>query len=248
MKYLLLTGAFLLTLIHVSAAVRITPFGILDSEESVRVNYNVKTEKGLETRSDILDLKEVGDSKSLEKLMRKRGCVKYILAPGDAEVVVSERTFYTYLKPESKSTPVQFQTRVFNRVKSLIIAETRKYYKSEIPKAVAPNGGFFNETGGAMVLVDKGKHPIGTLIISYKTEFVCPSETERENSDFMMVSKIPDTWVETCGTDDDGKRYRNVHVLPSGEKVICTLVGRFWRCVGFKIKTTVKYTFNKLKK
>lgn len=226
------------------AEVRVTPFGIFDPGEDTKISYNVKTENGVETRSETLKAGSFSNPKELNKLAEKLGSVKFVLSPPDSEVIEDEMEFLTYSKPETKSSVAQFKTRIFNRAKTLIISETRKYYKKNVPDATMPNGAFINEGGGVYTLVNKKKQPIGVLIIAYQTDFVPPLPSEIEGLDFVILSKIPSNWRRTELRLDGW----DSAVMPSGEKIFYKNVGNFYRCVGFKVRTTIKYTFNKLKK
>lgn len=246
-KFFSIALCFLIFSAFAGAEYRVTPFGVFDSGDSgsrTKVNYNVKTENGVETRERFVDTKQVETKEGLAKLMKEIGKTKFVLSPADAPANTVVRKSTIYLKPEAKSTPVQFRTRVFNRVKSLIIMETRKFYKSKVPKAIAPLGSFLNASGGSMVLTDKEKRPLGTLIISYAYEFVEPTEDECESYPFFTVSEIPGTWKGISETVSDWDAYR----LPSGEKVLVKHVGKLYRCVGFKAEATVTFTYNKLGK
>lgn len=231
------------------AEVVVTPFGVFDPAENVKISYNVKTENGVETKSRVVSPDKVSDKKQLDALVKKMKSVKFVVSPEDAETIEDDRTFSVMMKPDAGASAASFRTRTFMRVKSLIIVETRKYYKENVPGAILPNGQFINAGGGSMVLVDKNKRPLGTLIISYSTDFVVPPIGELERAEFIVVSRIPDNWKPLPVDDYDVRRRGwNAYRLPSGEKVFAKDFGKVHHAVGWKANATVTYTFNKLKK
>lgn len=145
-------------------------------------------------RSRIVKGEKVSDKKKLNDFVEKIGGVKFVLSPETAETIESEKTFCIRTRPDLRATATSFRTKIFSRVKSQLIVETRKYYLENIPNATFPNGGFFNPAGGSMVLFGKDKKPIGTLIISYSVKFENPELRELESAEFVTISDIPDTW------------------------------------------------------
>lgn len=225
----------------------VTPFGVFDpAKNKVKLTYNVRTENGLETKSRIVASDKVSDARKLDALIREIGGVKFVVSPEDADVIEDEKTFSIMMKPDPKATAASFRTRTYLRVKSMIIVETRKYYKENIPKATLPNGAFINEGGGSMVLVDKDKRPLGTLIISYSTDFVLPSRSELEGAKFITLSQVPPTWTRLPEARhlDGWMPYQ----LPSGEKVCVRRFGKVLHCAGWKANAKIAYTFNRLGK
>lgn len=243
-KRLLILLALSVSPILAFAELRITPFGVFDPEENVKITYNVETENGVETKSRVVSPDKISDKKQLDALVKKMKSVKYIVSPEDAETIEADKSFSIMMKPDPKATAASFRTRTFLRVKSLIVVETRKYYKENVPGAILPNGAFINAGGGSMVLVDKDKHPLGTLIISYSTEFFVPPVPELESAEFITLSQIPDNWSRLKYLENNWTAYQ----LPSGEKVCAKRFGKVYHAVGWKANATVTYTFNKLKK
>lgn len=231
------------------AEVIMTPFGVFDPAENVKISYNVKTANGVETKSRVVSPDKVSDKKQLEALVKKMKSVKFIVSPEDAETITAEKSFSRMMRPEPGASAASFRTRRYLRAKSLIIVETRKYYKENIPGAILPNGQFINEGGGSMVLVDKNKRPLGTLIISYSTDFVVPSRSELENAEFIALSQIPNGAKRLEDRVDGDRDWSwSAHQLKSGEKIFAKRFGNVLHVTGWKVQTTITYTFNKLKK
>lgn len=225
----------------------VTPFGVFDPEENVKISFNVKTDSGVQTRSRIVKGEKVSDKKKLDDFVEKIGGVKFVLSPETAETIESEKTFCIRTRPDLRATATSFRTKIFSRVKSQLIVETRKYYLENIPNATFPNGSFFNPAGGSMVLVGKDKKPIGTLIISYSVKFENPELRDLESAEFVTISDIPDTWEKLPRTRaaEYYPEWRDAR-LPSGEKVCYKNFGKTYRVVAWRGDVTVNYTFNKL--
>lgn len=227
----------------VSAEIIVTPFGILDTETDVRLSYNVETEDGVETKSRIFSAEKISNKEQLEAVLKKVGSDTAVLSPKTARPLKAVRKFSVYAKPDLRASAASFKTRVYQRIKAEIATETREYYKENIPNAVLTNRTFFKEGGGSMVVVDKRKRPLGTLIVSYKRTFSPPTEAEMSGEDFAMTSQIPAVWERISGTP-----YNGVFRLPSGENVRVRSVGKFYRVFAFTIDVEVTYTFYKLEK
>lgn len=232
--------------ISVLAEVVVTPFGVFDPAKNVKVSYNVKTENGVETKSGIVAPGKVSDKKELDALVKKLGSVKFVVSPEDVKTIIDDRIWTTMMKPDPGATAASFHTKVYNRLKSQIIVETRKYYRENIPGAVLPNAAFINEGGGSYVIVDKEKRPLGTLIISYTMDFSPPTRGEAESVDFIVLSKIPANWhsVEPSSIGEAWRTYQ----MPSGEKVCAKHFGKMIHVVSFKANAKITYTFNRLEK
>jgi len=223
----------------------VTPFGVFDPDENVKISFNVKTDSGVKTKTRIVEGEKVSDKKKLDNLVKKIGSVKFVLSPETAETIESEKVFPIMLRPDLRASATSFRTKVFSRVKSQLIVETRKYYLENIPNATLPNGSFINPAGGSMVLVGKDKKPLGTLIISYSVEFVRPELHELNTAEFVTISEIPDTWIKLPFPHKHYPPWREAQ-LPSGEKVCYREYGKLYRVVAWRADVTANYTFNKL--
>ncbi len=59
------------------------------------------------------------------------------------------------------------------------------------------------------------------------------------------MSKIPSSWKKSPKHDVS---VWNAYLLPSGEIVLAKGVKKLIRCVGYRTKTTVTFTYNKIEK
>lgn len=255
--------AFLAIAVPANAELIVTPFGVWDTDaDNVKISYNIKTETGVETRTKSVSSRDVADKDKVGRLARKLSAEKFIISPTDAESFTEKVTVFQYRRAESKETATQARVRRYNMAKAQIQTETRKFYKSRIPNAVAPMGQFINEAGGSMTLTDKNKKAIGTLIISYAVDSVpLPLTADDRNkyfpnskipllseADFFAVTAIPSGWKnekpEGVSRETGGSSYR----LPSGEYVVVKREGKFFRCFAYATRTTITYSYDKLKK
>ncbi len=263
-KLVSLSLIFALFLVSAHAEIKVTPFGILDTEAAVKIRYNVETKNGVETQTETVEPQDVVNEEAIKKLAKKLSAQKFILTPGNTKSFKIKATFFRQARAEAKATPQALRVRRYQWVKSQIQYETRNFYKKNIPEAVAPLGSFINEYGGSMTLTNKEKKPIGTLIISYSTDVLplANEETERKmffpnskvpllkDAEFFIVKEIPSTWTsgnwEPCWPKS-ALRACSHYVLPSGENVLVKKEGKFYRCYGFVEKIEVTFRYDKLK-
>lgn len=249
-----------------------TPSGVWDTDDSeVKVNYNVKTDDGVETRSTTVRTSDVSDKNKVNALAKKLSAGKLIISPTDTNTLTETRTVFSYRKTDPKETPPQVRVRRYYTAKTQIQAETRNFYKSRIPGAIAPMGQFINESGGSMAITDKNKKPLGALIISYKTDIVpLPiTEADREesfpnskvpllkNADFFIVGAIPSEWEEGSPADLTSPESPGTisYRLPNGNYVMVKAVrstpvkdGKVYRCYSYVLRTSITYNYERLKK
>lgn len=242
-----------------------TPFGVWDTDDpEVKVNYNVKTDDGVETRSTTVRTHDVSDKSKISALSKKLSAGKLVISPTDTSTLTETRTVFSYRKTDSKETPAQVRVRRYNTAKAQIQTETRNFYKARIPGAVAPMGQFINESGGSMTITDKNKKPLGTLIISYKTDIVPlpKTETDKEesfpnskipllkNADFFLVNSSPSNWKVgiPAGLEKSEKPDTKSYRLPSGDYVLVKRDGKFYRCYAYVLRTAITFNYERLKK
>ncbi len=262
-KLVSLTLISALFLVPAHAEIKVTPFGILDTESAVKIRYNVETENGVETQTETVEPQQVVNEEAIKKLAKKLNAQKFILTPENTKSFKIKETFFRQARAEAKATPQSLRVRRYQWVKSQIQYETRNFYKKRIPEAVAPIGSFINEYGGSMTLTNKEKKPIGTLIISYSTDVLPLSSDEAErkkffpnskipllkDADFFIVKEIPSTWASGRWNSRWPKSTMLLghYVLPSGENVLVKREGSFFRCYGFVEKIDVIFRYDKLK-
>lgn len=249
-----------------------TPFGVWDTDDpEVKVSYNVKTDNGVETHSTTVRTQNVSDKSKINALAKELSAGKLIISPTDTDTLTETRTVFSYRKADSRETSAQVRVRRYNTAKAQIQTETRKFYKSRIPGAVAPMGQFINESGGSMTITDKNKKPLGTLIISYKTDIVPlpKTQTDKEESfpnskipllkdaEFFLVNSIPSEWREgsPAGLTDSGMSGMISYRLPGGNYVLVKASGsiplkdgKFYRCYSYVLRTAITYNYERLKK
>lgn len=262
-KVFLFAAALAASAVPAFAELIVTPFGVWDTDATeVKVSYNVKTENGVETRTKSVSSRDVADKDKVGRLVKKLSAEKFIISPTDAESFTEKITVFQYRRAESKETAAQARVRRYNMAKAQIQAETRKFYKSRIPKAVAPMGQFINEAGGSMTLTDKNKKVIGTLIISYAVDSVPLPTTVADRdeyfpnskipllseAEFIAVTAIPDGWriAKPKGIKHGvgGSSYQ----LPSGNYVVVKREGKLFRCFAYATRTVITFSYEKLKK
>ena len=266
MKYrlLILMMAPLFFFSYARAELQVTPYGVFDTDSSVKINYNVLTENGVETKTKVVPSKEVLSKERIQTLAKKLNTQKFILSPANTESFEKEKEIFTYVRAEPKATAQMLRVRRYQRVKAQIQQDTRTFYKKEIPEAIAPLGSFINEYGGSMILTNKEKQPIGTLIISFSVESIPLADTEEERqkffpdsrlpllkkAEFFLVSEIPSTWkrghYEYTRWPTQSSSY-SYYILPSGENILVVREGKFYRCFGFAEKIEIRYIYEKIK-
>lgn len=250
-----------------------TPFGIYDPDESTtEILYIKKVRKAagrgygnpwgtaelVSAAASVatvdIDTEALTGKDSIAAIKNELAASVVLMAPKSAQAYTAKTTAFEYQRPNTLESMAQAEARNAKIIRDRVQEEARKFCKKFAPGAVVLQKLSGGNTGGALVLIDKEKKPVGIVMYACKIELVPPpmTQTQKEerypdediptakNMNYIILHKIPHEWAR--------RGSRNEYVLPSGEYVwITNPKSDDMRCYGFVKRIEITFTCRSLR-
>lgn len=250
-----------------------TPFGIYDPDESTTEILYIKkvrkaagrgygnpwgTAKLVSATASVatvdIDTEALTGKDSIAAIKNELAASVVLMAPKSAQAYTAKTTAFEYQRPNTQESMAQAEDRNAKIIRDRVQEEARKFCKKFAPGAVVLQKLSGGNTGGALVLIDKEKKPVGIVMYACKIELVPPPMTQTQKEErypdediptakdmnYIILHKIPHEWAR--------RGSRNEYVLPNGEYVwITNPKSDDMRCYGFVKRIEITFTCRSLR-